>query len=136
VGIVTTLAVAVAAKLIADELKASAPSVTQRALKTAVSILPQDLRVRLSEEWAADVQSYRGEFAQSLRAVGLCWAAVQIQFASKTLARYRSTEPVLAPTSTKTRPARTLLEHMGREIAEECTDSERAACRGILGKPP
>jgi hypothetical protein len=127
VGIVTTLTVAVAAKLIADEMKASAPSITRHVLRTAVAVLPEDLRTRLNEEWAADLQSTPGDIAPLLRATGLLWAAVQIRFATRTLSRFRSTEPVPVPT--------TFLESMGQAIVNVCTEKELKALREWWEKP-
>lgn len=85
-GILTSLAFGVVVKLMADEAKASLPSITQLILDFAVSRLPADQREQRKEEWAADLESFPGDLARLLWALGLPWAAVKIRIDYRGLA--------------------------------------------------
>ncbi|MGD0628423.1 MAG: hypothetical protein ABR987_03680 [Terracidiphilus sp.] len=85
-AILTTIIVGIVVTFASDQVKALLPFLSQNLLKFAVSRLPEVMRERYREEWAADLLDYPGEFVKCLRALGLCWASARIsRSARKTL---------------------------------------------------
>jgi hypothetical protein len=79
-SILSTLAVGILAKIVADEAKAILQSLSHHLLKYAISRLPESNRERFREEWHADLLSYPGEILRCIRAVGMCWASLKISW--------------------------------------------------------
>lgn len=69
---------AVCSKLLADEFKAWAPSVTAKIIAAAVRKLPTPKRERFSEEWASHVQQVPGDIGKIAAACGCLVAAWKI----------------------------------------------------------
>ena len=87
-GILKAFFGALLGRLLAEEVKAWIPSLNEHLLKLAISRLPIDLRERYHEEWAADLGSYPGALAKTLRALGIVCASVSIT--SSPLAGFRA----------------------------------------------
>jgi len=70
--------IAVASKLVADEVKAWLPTICNRLISIAALRLPEKERARYGEEWRADVAAYPGELTRLIRAAGFILAASRI----------------------------------------------------------
>ncbi len=80
-AIVTTLlplALAIAAKLSADEVKAWLPWLTRQLVALAIRTLPKDQRERYGEEWLAHIVETPGDIGKFLVAIGLVFAGILI----------------------------------------------------------
>jgi len=75
-----TLALAVVGILMADEIKAWLPTVTQWLLNFAVKRLPEAERERRLEEWSADLRSFPEGAIKCLRAFDLSRASMSIRW--------------------------------------------------------
>lgn len=62
-------------KLVADEFAASAPGISGKILKLAVSRVPQLLQHRLAEEWASHLEATPGTIRKLCEATGFFFAA-------------------------------------------------------------
>jgi len=86
IAILTTIIAGIVVALVSDQVKALLPFLSRNLLKFAVSELPEEMRERYSEEWAADLLNCPREFVKCCRALGLCWASARIsRYARKTL---------------------------------------------------
>jgi lipopolysaccharide/colanic/teichoic acid biosynthesis glycosyltransferase len=72
------LAIAAAARLLADDLKELVIWSRKRILKAAINKVPQTFRDRYSEEWERDCQDKPGEIARLFAAIGYYAAATGI----------------------------------------------------------
>jgi hypothetical protein len=79
-AILVTLALAVVGTLMADEIKAWLPTMTQWLLSFAVKRLPEPERERRLEEWSADLQSFPEGAVKCLRAFDLSRASMSIRW--------------------------------------------------------
>jgi len=77
-GILLALLVATFSRLLADDIKAWLPRLTESLIQFAIRRLPTDQRERLAEEWAADVADTPGDLARLLFACGLIFASTKI----------------------------------------------------------
>lgn len=68
--------VSAAGQIVADEAKASMPHLAQWVLRGAIRALPQRLRERYAEEWAADLGDIPGPISKVTWALGFFVAAV------------------------------------------------------------
>jgi hypothetical protein len=75
-----TLALAVVGMLMADEIKAWLPTITQWLLNFAVKRLPEAERERRLEEWSADLQTFPEGTLKCLRAFDLSRASISIRW--------------------------------------------------------
>jgi hypothetical protein len=76
---VFTLLVACVSRLLADELKASMPSVVDRIISFAVSRAPEHLRERLAEEWRGHINDAPGDLGKLFVALGFIWASGKLR---------------------------------------------------------
>jgi hypothetical protein len=76
-GIVTILD-AIAARLIADEIKAWLPGLSNKLLNRAVDLLPTKMQSTYREQWAADIADIAGDISKALYCVDLIRASVGI----------------------------------------------------------
>jgi hypothetical protein len=74
VELLVKLLVAIFGKLLADDLKAWFPRLTELLINRAVRQLPCDLQERYAEEWRAFVAEIPGEMGKLLCAFGFLWA--------------------------------------------------------------
>jgi hypothetical protein len=79
-AILVPLALAVVGILIADEIKAWLPTITEWLLNFAVKSLPEAERERCLEEWSADLQSFPEGAVKCLRAFDLSRASMRIRW--------------------------------------------------------
>ena len=84
--------VAVASKVLADDVKELSPKITDRLVDAAVRSLPTELRDRYREEWQSDLREQPGVIMKLLGAVSLAigvrcsrreWATTTAKVASK-----------------------------------------------------
>ena len=65
-------------RILADDLKAWCPSVTEHLIDLAVRRLPQDLKKRYAEEWRAHIAEIPGEISKLFCAIGFVWAGWRV----------------------------------------------------------
>ena len=70
-GLVVTFLVAVLARLVADDIKAWLPKITDRLVERAVKRLPGSERERFAEEWRSHVNDTPGDVSKLFVAAGL-----------------------------------------------------------------
>jgi hypothetical protein len=73
-----TLLVAILAKLLADECKAWAPSITAMLVRAAVRMLPVQMRDRFSEEWHSHLSEVPGDISKVVVACNFLLASFDI----------------------------------------------------------
>jgi hypothetical protein len=83
-------------RLIADDVKAWTPKVTQSLTRHATSRVPQEQRARVEEEWQAELDHIPGHASKLIFAVGIFWGANRIR---RDLASTVSTEKATEVTS-------------------------------------
>jgi hypothetical protein len=71
-------------KIAADEIRAWAPTIANCVLRRAVAGLPEELRERYAEEWAADLVDYPEGAAKCIRASGFLLAVARIRWSNAT----------------------------------------------------
>ncbi|MGD0628424.1 MAG: hypothetical protein ABR987_03685 [Terracidiphilus sp.] len=133
-AILTTIIVGIVGKIAADEAKVWFPFFSQRLLSFAVERLPSDQRERCREEWAADLLSYPSELTRFCRALGMCWAALQMESTPVERVQNAHISPSVAQIQTANVP-RTLLESAGQRLAGECTVAEREVLKRAWDNP-
>jgi hypothetical protein len=74
-GLVGTIIIAVAGRLMSDDLKEWLPWITRQLIERAVRRLPENERERRREEWESDVDEWPGNLAKLYRAWGYLSAA-------------------------------------------------------------
>lgn len=77
-GLVGTIIIAVAGRLLSDDVKEWLPWVTRHLVERAVSRLPENEREKRREEWKSDVNEWPGNLAKLYRAWGYLSAAKAI----------------------------------------------------------
>lgn len=66
-------------RLVADEIKAWLPKLTEWTLQHSVSQLPSENRERYREEWEADLLGFPSDVSKFARCLGFRWAAWQME---------------------------------------------------------
>jgi hypothetical protein len=89
--IVVTIIIAVAGRLMADEVKAWSGWLQKKLRCGAVAKLPAESRERYDEEWQSGVEEIPGEIFKLFYSVGLLWAAFGIRNAALTSMRSQRT---------------------------------------------
>ena len=84
---VFTVAGAVGAKLVADEVKAWCPAIAKRLTQRAVNKLPEEYRDRLAEEWQSHLNDIPGDFGKVFYAIDLLRASRIIRGSLKTIVK-------------------------------------------------
>src|SRR5207247_5872285 len=65
-------------RVLADDVKAWCPCLTDGLINLAVRRLPQDLQERYVEEWRAHIAEIPGEIGKLFCAIGLLWAGWRV----------------------------------------------------------
>lgn len=78
-GLIETIIVGVAVVLLATEVQAWLPWLTERILRHAVRRLPESLRDRYDEEWRADINDRPGMLSKFVSACGLLVAGNKLR---------------------------------------------------------
>lgn len=87
IGIVLAVIVAVMARLIADDIKAWIPRITDALIDRAVAKLPEDQRLRYAEEWRSHVNDVPGDLGKLFVAMHLVAAAGTMRRGSRLMVR-------------------------------------------------
>src|ERR1700731_127635 len=77
-GILGAIIIAVAGRLLSDDIKEWLPWITRYLIERAVSRLPENEREKRREEWESDVNEWPGNLAKLYRAWGYLFAAKAI----------------------------------------------------------
>ncbi|MCJ2057736.1 hypothetical protein MKL09_14370 [Methylobacterium sp. J-048] len=81
------IAVATLSRLCSDEFKAWRPWITNWLIDRAVSLLPEELRDRFSEEWRSHIEETPGDLGKLVAAVGFAFASRRMGNRPSLLAR-------------------------------------------------
>jgi lipopolysaccharide/colanic/teichoic acid biosynthesis glycosyltransferase len=85
-ALLVTIFIAVVGRFMADEVKAWFAWLHGRVRRTAVAMLPKELRERYDEEWERELEEYPGEILKLIYSVGLFSAAAGIRKADLKIA--------------------------------------------------
>jgi hypothetical protein len=75
----TKVLAAMVGRILADDLRAWFPSLTDGLINLAVRRLPSDLQERYSEEWRAHIADTPGEIGKLFCATGFLWAGCRVE---------------------------------------------------------
>ena len=89
-GMFGVIIIAVAGRLLSDDIKEWLPWITRYLIERAVSRLPESEREKRREEWESDVNEWPGNLAKVYRAWGYLSASRSIA----KIARPRETPPI------------------------------------------
>jgi hypothetical protein len=70
---------AIIGRILADDLKAWSPCLTEGLINLAVRRLPPDLQERYAEEWRAHIADTPGEIGKLFCAAGFLWAGLYVR---------------------------------------------------------
>jgi hypothetical protein len=75
----TKVLAAIIGRILADDLKAWSPCLTEGLINLAVRRLPSDLKERYAEEWRAHIADTPGEIGKLFCAAGFLWAGLRVE---------------------------------------------------------